>query len=81
MLRRSEDAGVDKIFMPNVDHASIDRMMEVEQQNPKRCFSMMGLHPCSVKRDFEKELYIVEQWLSKRKFSAVGGDGHRFALG
>jgi TatD DNase family protein len=36
---------------------------------------MMGLHPCSVKKDFERELYIVEEWLSKRKFSAVGEIG------
>jgi TatD DNase family protein len=35
----------------------------------------MGLHPCSVKKDFERELYIVEEWLSKRRFSAVGEIG------
>ena len=75
MLMRCEDQGVDKIFMPNVDHASIDRMMEVELKHFKRCFSMMGLHPCSVKKDFEKELYVVEQWLYKRKFSAIGEMG------
>ena len=75
MLRRCEDFGVDKIFMPNVDHASIDRMMEVELRHPAQCFSMMGLHPCSVKKDFEKELYLVEQWLGKRKFTAIGEMG------
>ena len=61
--------------MPNVDHASIDRMMEVELKHPKRCFSMMGLHPCSVKKDFDRELYLVEQWLTKRKFAAIGEMG------
>lgn len=75
MLRKSEVAGVTKIFMPNIDHASIDAMMEVESKNPSRCFSMMGLHPCSVKKDFEKELYLVEDWLNKRKFAAVGEMG------
>jgi len=33
------------------------------------------LHPCSVKKDFEKELYIVEQWLGKRQFTAIGEMG------
>jgi TatD DNase family protein len=75
MLIRCEEQGISKIFMPNVDHASVDRMMEVELRYPKRCFPMMGLHPCSVKKDFERELYIVEQWLHKRKFSAVGEMG------
>ena len=36
---------------------------------------MMGLHPCSVKKDFEGELYGMEQWLSKRKFAAIGEIG------
>ncbi|HYG20054.1 MAG TPA: TatD family hydrolase [Ohtaekwangia sp.] len=75
MLARSEAAAVRTILMPNVDHTSIDKMMEVERRNPASCFAMMGLHPCSVKKDFEKELYVVEDWLSKRKFTAVGEIG------
>lgn len=75
MLARGFEAGVKKMFMPNIDHASIDGMLELERKNPAGCFPMMGLHPCSVKKDFEKELYIVEQWLSKRKFSAIGEMG------
>lgn len=75
MLRKSEELGVTKIYMPNIDHTSIDGMMEVESKNASRCFSMMGLHPCSVKKDFEKELYLVESWLSKRKFAAIGEMG------
>jgi len=75
MLKKSEEAGVEKIFMPNIDHTSIDAMMEVERKNSQRCMSMMGLHPCSVKKDFEKELYLVEDWLNKRKFAAVGEMG------
>jgi len=75
MLLRCEENNVKKIFMPNIDHTSIDAMMEVESKNPNRCYPMMGLHPCSVKKDFEKELYLVEDWLNKRKFAAVGEMG------
>ena len=74
MLRACEEVSVNKIFMPNVDHTSIDAMLELESRS-KNCFAMMGLHPCSVKKDFEKELYVVEQWLGKRKFAAVGEIG------
>ncbi len=74
-LTRSEDFNVKKIFMPNIDHASIDAMMEVEMKSPAKYIAMMGLHPCSVKRDFEKELYGVESWLNKRKFAALGEVG------
>ncbi len=75
MLQRCEDQGIKKIFMPNVDHTSIDGMLELESRTNNTCFPMMGLHPCSVKKDFQRELYIVEDWLSKRKFAAVGEIG------
>ncbi len=75
MLRQCDDLEVKRIYMPNIDHTSIDSMLEVEHRHPKQCFSMMGLHPCSVKRDFESELYRVEEWLTKRKFAAVGEMG------
>ena len=36
---------------------------------------MMGLHPCSVKENYEEELEIVEGWLKKRSFCAIGEIG------
>ncbi len=75
ILGRAEAAGVKKMFMPNIDHTSIDAMLDLEDRYPQSCFSMMGLHPCSVKKDFERELYIVEEWLTKRKFAAIGEMG------
>jgi TatD DNase family protein len=75
MLERTFMAGVQRIYMPNIDHSSIDGMLELEERYPEHCFAMMGLHPCSVKADFEKELYIVEQWLAKRHFVAIGEMG------
>ena len=75
MLSKAYEAGVHKIYMPNIDHTSIDGMMELENKYPQQCISMMGLHPCYVKKDFEKELYLVEDWLTKRSFSAIGEIG------
>jgi TatD DNase family protein len=74
MLQRAEQGEVKQILMPNVDHTSIDSMLELESRWPN-CFAMMGLHPCSVNKEFQRELYIVEEWLSKRKFCAVGEIG------
>ncbi|HEU5289623.1 MAG TPA: TatD family hydrolase [Cyclobacteriaceae bacterium] len=75
MMDRAEEKGIGKIYMPNIDHTSIDGMLELENKYPKICYPMMGLHPCSVNKDFEKELYVVENWLSQRKFAAVGEMG------
>lgn len=75
MMQRAQDTAVEKIFMPNIDHTTIDSMLDLERKYPAVCYPMMGLHPCHVKKDFQKELYEVENWLNKRKFSAVGEMG------
>ncbi len=75
VIRRSVENGVTKIYMPNVDVESIDAMLEAEHRYPDICIPMMGLHPCDVKKGFEKELYVMEDWLNKRPFVAVGEIG------
>ncbi|HXA01809.1 MAG TPA: TatD family hydrolase [Cytophagaceae bacterium] len=75
ILERCLEKGVNKIFMPNVSHESIEGMLEVEEKNPGHCIPIMGLHPCNVKKNFEKDLYEVEDWLKRRKFAAIGEMG------
>ncbi len=74
-LERAREAGVSRIYMPNIDRTSIDDMLEIEAAHPDYCIATMGLHPCSVKKDFEKELYEVETWLNRRDFVAIGEMG------
>lgn len=75
VIERSQTVGLERIYMPNIDHTSIDAMLELELKHPDFCIATMGLHPCSVNADFEKELYIVEEWLAKREFVAIGEMG------
>ena len=56
VINRAIEFGVTKILMPNIDHESIDKMLELEEKYPNVCYPMMGLHPCSVKTDFQKYL-------------------------
>jgi TatD DNase family protein len=71
-------AGVEKIFLPNINSASIPSMLNLESQFPHHCFAMIGLHPCYVKEGYLHELEIMEGWLKKRKFVAIGEIGLDF---
>jgi TatD DNase family protein len=53
-------------------------MIQLEETYPDECFAMMGLHPCYVKENVEEELAVVQQWLTKRKFVAIGEIGLDF---
>ncbi|HSF53021.1 MAG TPA: TatD family hydrolase [Algoriphagus sp.] len=75
VIEEIREAGIERIYMPNVDVDTIERMLECESRYGDLCIPMMGLHPCDVKDDFEKQLYIMEDWLSRRSFAAVGEIG------
>ncbi len=75
IIDRALEEGIEKIYMPNIDVDSIDGMLELELSYPSVCVPMMGLHPGAVDKHFEKQLYLVEDWLQKRNFVAVGEIG------
>ena len=75
MIVRALEAGVTRLYLPNIDHTSVEGMLALEEKYPEHCIPMMGLHPCSVGKDFERELYEVETWLARRPFKAIGEMG------
>ena len=75
LIKEAIEKGVSRFFLPNIDSSSIESMTAFEKQYPENCFAMMGLHPCSVKANWKKELDLVKKKLLERKFAAVGEIG------
>jgi TatD DNase family protein len=75
VLHKSRAAGVDLIAMPNIDSSTTDAMLRISEYYPDYCIPMMGLHPCSVKEDFNRELEHVQYHLDQGSFAAVGEIG------
>lgn len=67
--------GVVQMLLPNIDHTSLEGMLQLAADYPGYCLPMMGLHPCYVKDDFEAELALVEKELRTGKYIAVGEIG------
>lgn len=78
VINRAEAENVKKFYLPAIDSSEIDNMLALESKFPGKCIAMMGLHPCYVKDNYRQELAIVESWLSKRKFAAIGEIGLDF---
>lgn len=75
MLDRAWNAGIEQIWMPNCDHTTIEGMLELAEKYPGKCLPMIGLHPTYVREGFEKELQIMEDWLARYEFIAIGEIG------
>ncbi len=67
--------GVERFYLPNIDSSTYDSMMAFVGKYPDRCYPLIGLHPCSVKEDFEVELAFVREKLSKQRFYGIGETG------
>jgi TatD DNase family protein len=78
MFNRAREAGVTRVYLPAINSESHEAMMETAAVSDGFCVPMMGLHPCYVETDFTKELELVEQWLQREKFAAIGEVGLDF---
>lgn len=78
VIQNAKSAGVRNFFLPAIDNETYQEMMNLESRFPGECYAMMGLHPCSVKEDYKENLALVENWLSQRRFIAIGESGLDF---
>ncbi len=75
MLQRALQAGVTRLFLPNIDVESIAAMNALADAHPGRCFPMMGLHPCSVGEHNTEAMAVMERELRSGRYCAVGEIG------
>ncbi|HUX58373.1 MAG TPA: TatD family hydrolase [Bacteroidales bacterium] len=75
VVNRAVSKGVIKMLMPNIDLHSVDLMLSASKRYPDICYSMIGLHPTSVKENYQSQLDELESLIAKHKFIAIGEIG------
>jgi TatD DNase family protein len=75
LVGRCFDNNVNRLFLPNVDIASIQKVFDLTAAYPANCYPMLGLHPCSVKAGWEDELTTIMNTLEHNSIYAVGEIG------
>jgi len=77
IMQRAKEANVEITMIPAIDSSTHKKMIQTESIYPN-CYSMIGLHPCSVNQEFGKELSLIDEYLAERKFVAIGEIGLDF---
>jgi TatD DNase family protein len=75
MIHRSLEKNISRMMLPNIDLDSIPGMMALSDQFPDQCLPMMGLHPCSVKEDYQEILNQMEQLIKMGTYVGIGETG------
>lgn len=74
-VQRAIEAGVERMYLPNVSSKTTDAMNAVVAAFPNHCFPMIGLHPCNVDALYQSEVDHVASELATGKYVAVGETG------
>ena len=75
MVRRSFNAGVKYMLLPNIDSESMPGLLDLCSRYPENIFPMIGLHPTDVKPNWEAELAKIMFHFQSHKFYAIGEAG------
>ena len=77
VIQRAIDYGVEKFFLPAIDSSYTDRMFRLQKEYPEHVYLMNGLHPCSVKENWQEEIAKVNALVSthSKDFYAIGEIG------
>jgi TatD DNase family protein len=77
VMQKAKENNVEITIMPAIDSTTHTKMLQVED-GFENCYSMIGLHPCSVNQDYDSELTIVTKYLKQKNFLAIGEIGLDF---
>ena len=77
IIDKAREAVITKILMPAIDSSTHTAMLKSEENYPE-CIPMIGLHPCSVKENYEEELEVIDKYMRQRSFIAIGEIGLDF---
>lgn len=75
VIHKALENQVERMLLPNIDSTSLEAMSSLVKTFPSHCFPMMGLHPTSVNDQYEKELELVADELSRNDYVGVGEIG------
>lgn len=75
LIQRCLENDVKRLFLPNVDAASVPQVLNLVKEYPDMCYPMLGLHPCSVKEGWEAELQVIRDSKKHNIIYAIGEIG------
>ena len=75
VIERAKNAGIDKFIFPAIDSSHFKDMHELRNRYPENIYLMSGLHPVSVKDNYNEELNLVLKSLETHNYVAIGEIG------
>ncbi|MGQ9846540.1 MAG: TatD family hydrolase [Bacteroidales bacterium] len=74
-IEKAQNLSIEKLLVPDIDSSHRPKMLEICKQFNDYCLPMLGIHPTSVKEDYQNELSLLKKALEKETPIAIGECG------
>src|SRR5699024_7667045 len=71
MMKRTLENGVKKVYLPNIDSSTTSQMLQMEEDYDW-VKPMIGIHPCYIENNVQKELAHFEAYLKIHILASIG---------
>ena len=71
VVQRAREAGCAGVFLPAIDLATCQTVLDVCRQYPDYCRPMLGLHPEEVRDDWQEQLAAIKSFLTPHSSSLI----------
>ncbi len=75
VIERAKSSGIEKFVLPNIDIESIKRLKKTVAAYPDEMLPLMGLHPTSVKENYQEVLSKIKEELDSGIYYGIGEIG------
>lgn len=75
VIKNAQKKFINRFLLPNIDLSTLPRLIKTCHKYREICFPMIGLHPCSVKKNYNEELKSLYSQIKNEPFIAIGEIG------
>lgn len=70
-IRRAQEAGIEKIFLPAIDYNSCQHILNICRTYNNVCYPMLGLHPEEVNDKWQQHLQLIRPIIQKERNNVI----------
>lgn len=75
LIQEALNHKINRFLLPNIDNETLPKLLSTCNKYPDLLFPMIGLHPCSVNKNYRNDLELLYANITKNNFIGIGEIG------
>ena len=75
VIQEAKKEGINRFILPNIDETTINKLIDLHKRYKNITYPLIGLHPCSVNKNYPKQIEKLFQKVKNTQFIGIGEIG------